>query len=202
MLGVARAKTVHCLLLAAALCAPFVLVAATHGVLAERAAIAAVGALLRLTQPLAPAGPKQPDGVQVAAGVVTPAAAALGSATAKAPQSSKRAAPSAKPKALFISAANVLALAKTAAQPSGSFVPKTELHPAGVRLLGVGALGIGVEDGDILVEALGFTPRSSGQIIGAIIEARAQRVRYLSGTLWRKGQTLRITVEQPYLDPA
>ncbi|HYJ11429.1 MAG TPA: hypothetical protein VEX18_20545, partial [Polyangiaceae bacterium] len=59
-------------------------------------------------------------------------------------------------------------------------------------------LGIGVQDGDILTEALGITPQSPGQLIGGIIEARAKQARYLSGTLWRRGQVLRITVEQPY----
>jgi hypothetical protein len=49
---------------------------------------------------------------------------------------------------------------------------------------------------------MGISPRTSGEIIGAIVEARARRVRALSGTLWRGGQTFRITVEQPYLDPA
>jgi hypothetical protein len=68
-----------------------------------------------------------------------------------------------------------------------------------LRLSGVAPLGIGVQDGDILIEALGMTPRSAGQVIGAIIEARSQKARALSGTLWRRGQTFRITVEQPYL---
>jgi hypothetical protein len=58
-----------------------------------------------------------------------------------------------------------------------------------------------VQDGDILIEALGVTPRAPGQVIGAIIEARAQHARFLSGTLWRRGQTFPITVEQPYLVP-
>ena len=35
--------------------------------------------------------------------------------------------------------------------------------------------------------------------VGNGLEARARQERWLSGTLWRAGQTLRITVEQPYL---
>jgi hypothetical protein len=108
----------------------------------------------------------------------------------------------AKPPALFVSASTVLQLSKSAARPQGSFVPQTSQHPAGLRLVGVGALGIGVQDGDILIDAMGISPRASGEIIGAIIEARARRVSALSGTLWRSGHTFRITVEQPYLDPA
>ena len=45
------------------------------------------------------------------------------------------------------------------------------------------ALGIGVQDGDILVEALGVQPRSPGQLIGAIIEARAQ-LGVVGSSLW------------------
>jgi hypothetical protein len=101
--------------------------------------------------------------------------------------------------ALFVSRAKVLALAQSAARPQGSFVPQTIDHPAGLRLTGVGGLGIGVSDGDILIEALGVTPRSAGQIIALVLQARAQKVPVLSGALWRRGQILRITVEQPYL---
>lgn len=105
------------------------------------------------------------------------------------------------PQALFVSASKVLSLAQSGARPSGAFVAKSSSHPAGLRLSGVAALGIGVQDGDILIEALGVAPRSPGQIIGAVLEARAGQARYLSGTLWRRGQTLRIVVEQPYLEP-
>jgi hypothetical protein len=101
-----------------------------------------------------------------------------------------------------VSAQSVLRLSKSGAQPSGSFVPRSEQHPAGIRLVGVAALGIGVQDGDILVDAMGIPARARGEIIGAIIEARARRVKALSGTLWRAGHTFTITVEQPYLDPA
>ncbi|MDF3067685.1 MAG: hypothetical protein K0R38_3286 [Polyangiaceae bacterium] len=104
-----------------------------------------------------------------------------------------------KPAALFVSRATVIQLAESAARPRGAFVPQTAEHPAGLRLAGVAALGIGVQDGDILIEALGIAPRAPGEIIGAVIEARAKNARFLSGTLWRRGDTFRITVEQPYL---
>jgi hypothetical protein len=106
--------------------------------------------------------------------------------------------PQSKPSALFVSGATVLKLAQTSARPRGSFVAASAQHPAGLQLTGVAALGIGVQDGDILIEALGMTPRAPGQVIGAIIEARAKQARFLSGTLWRHGQTFPITVEQPY----
>ena len=106
--------------------------------------------------------------------------------------------PAVKPSALFVSEATVIKLAQSAARPGGTFVVQSREHPAGIRLTGVAGLGIGVQDGDILIEALGIPPRSPGEIIGAIIEARAKQARFLSGTLWRQGKTFPITVEQPY----
>ncbi len=106
--------------------------------------------------------------------------------------------PRAKPPALFVSRATVLKLAQSSVRPSGSFVAQSAQHPAGLRLAGVAGLGIGLQDGDILIEALGIAPRAPGEIIGAILEARAKSARFLSGTLWRRGDTFRITVEQPY----
>ncbi|HYP87111.1 MAG TPA: hypothetical protein VEQ59_03145, partial [Polyangiaceae bacterium] len=102
------------------------------------------------------------------------------------------------PRALFVGRATVLKLAQSAARPRGSFVAPSAEHPAGLRLSGVAALGIGLQDGDILIEALGITPRAPGEIVGAIIQARAQHAASLSGTLWRRGQSFGITVEQPY----
>lgn len=103
------------------------------------------------------------------------------------------------PSALFVSQATVLKLAESAARPRGAFVGQTGEHPPGLRLSGVASLGIGLQDGDILIEALGIAPRGPGEVIGAIIEARARNARLLSGTVWRQGQTFRLTVEQPYL---
>jgi len=115
---------------------------------------------------------------------------------------SKRAATAGAVNALFVPQAKVLALAQTAARPQGSFVTATSEHPPGLLLTGVEGLGIGVNDGDILIEALGVTPRSPGQIIALVVQARARKAQFLSGVLWRRGQRLRITVEQPYLSGA
>jgi hypothetical protein len=186
-----------------ALVSPFVVVAKAQSAFADAVVNQAVAALVRATGTLAPVAPAAPQAA-VADTVVTFDAAAESAAfsAGKAPSPRSRAVTPAKPQALFVSAASVLQLSKSAARPQGTFVAQTPQHPAGLRLMGVAGLGIGVKDGDILVDAMGMTPRSSGEIIGAIIQARAQRVRYLSGTLWRSGQTFRITVEQPYLDPA
>jgi hypothetical protein len=162
---------------------------------------AGVGVLLRLSAPLAHAvapaaveGEVPPVEVQVVDDLAV-------TATKGEPRRGARRAPN-KPSAIFLSAGRVLDLAKGQVRPSGRFVAATQGHPGGLLLTGVAPLGIGLQDGDVLLEALGSAPTSPGQVIGAIIEARAQRAAYLSGTIWRRGQTFRITVEQPYLAAA
>jgi hypothetical protein len=185
------------LTLAAALGAPFVVVVrAGHAALAPLTEIT-VAALLRLTAPLAVpvALPPPASGAEVEVAVGEPTQLAV----QRSPKSVRaRKAPTKAPSALFVSRAKVLALAQSAARPRGSFVAKTALHPAGLQLSGVAALGIGLQDGDILIEAMGIAPRASGEIVGAVVEARARRAEALSGTIWRRGQTFRITVQQPY----
>jgi hypothetical protein len=186
------------LCLAVALGAPFLLVGGAARRLVEPLTHAAVEALLRVSAPLQAAPsepPAQPFDDEVEAG----APVFLSASGKGAKGRGRRAAPAAKPSAVFVSEAAVLKLAQGSARPQGSFVTQSSTHPAGLRLTGVAALGIGVQDGDILIEALGVTPQSPGQVIGAVIEARARHARYLSGTLWRRGQTFSITVEQPYL---
>lgn len=180
---------------------PFVLVA--HGVSGLVAPLTSsiVTALVRVTAPLAAPPPPAPapetDATEPIADA--PLEVSFEVATKSLAQRAAKPRPPTKPHALFVSEATVLKLAQSAARPRGSFVAKSSEHPAGLRLSGVAALGIGVQDGDILIEALGITPRTPGEIIGAIIEARAKQARLLNGTLWRQGQTFSITVEQPYL---
>ncbi|HKY40548.1 MAG TPA: hypothetical protein VJN18_31655 [Polyangiaceae bacterium] len=186
--------------LSAALALPFALLAWQVAALVEPLAQGAAGALLQLSAPLRADSRSEPEPFGLSTYAEEPAIAA---ATKQAPpRGAKAAARTKAPAALFVSAATVLKLSRGTARPQGAFVAATATHPAGLRLSGVAPLGIGIEDGDILIEALGVEPRSPGQIIGAIIEARARQARYLGATLWRRGQTFRIVVEQPYLDPA
>lgn len=181
---------------------PFVLVATTVSGFVDPLSRVVVEALLHASAPLqAPVAaivPAEPPATAEAPALTGAVLAAPG----KGPERRAAPRPAQAPSSLFISAEKVLHLSRSAARPQGTFVAATPTHPAGLRLSGVAGLGIGVQEGDILVEALGVTPRSAGQIIGAIIEARAKQARYLSGSIWRRGQTLRITVEQPYLSPS
>jgi hypothetical protein len=203
MAGVSTRRLIGAVLALMGLAVPFPLVAHAAERLVEPWSAKTVSLLLRVTAPLraedaavlepqADAFEAEPDGAVVEA---------TGKARLTKGGARRWQKPSlgAKPtSALFVSQATVLKLAQTTARPQGSFVAETAEHPAGLRLVGVAALGIGVQDGDILIEALGITPRSPGQVIGAIIEARSHKAAALSGTLWRHGQLIRITVEQPY----
>jgi hypothetical protein len=178
---------------------PFAGAAWAVGGLVEPLSRATVDSLLRLTSPLQiELAPETEDAV--AAATVSSEPVVPAATKAPSPRGPQVVRPQA-PQALFIASSTVLKLAQGSGRPRGAFVAKSSLHPAGLRLSGVAALGVGLQDGDILIEALGVSPRSPGQIIGAIIEARAKQARYLSGTLWRRGQTFRIVVEQPYVEP-
>jgi hypothetical protein len=181
--------------------APFVIAAQLASGLVAPLTSTIVAALVRVTAPVTVLPAPEPEADELDPVAAAPLELSFEVATKSPAQRVAKARPPAKPSALFVSEATVLRLAQSAARPRGSFVAQSPEHPAGLRLSGVAALGIGVQDGDILIEALGITPRAPGQIIGAIIEARAKQARFLSGTLWRQGQTFAITVEQPYLQP-
>jgi hypothetical protein len=196
MRGVSPPRLVRALLGSLALGAPFALVAHAGSGLVAPITHAAVSALLCIATPLSATNSRP---TAVAEDVIVQESATI-EAASKAPiHRGAKPGVKAKPTALFVSEATVLRLAQSSARPHGSFVPASPLHPAGLRLSGVAALGIGLQDGDVLIEALGITPHAPAEIIGAIIEARAKQARLLSGTIWRQGQTFRITVEQPYL---
>ncbi len=99
---------------------------------------------------------------------------------------------------LRISRAQVLALAARHAIPQAVPVKATAYHPAGLLLRGVSALGVGLEDGDVLTEAAGQKASSVGVVIGIVLAARARQSPEISGRIYRAGAPFQVTVEQPY----
>lgn len=104
------------------------------------------------------------------------------------------------PKGLFVSAEKVLGLARAGARPLAIPVGASGARPAGLLLTGVGGLGVGLRDGDILTHALGQPAVSEEGVVGAIIRARGAREPQLSGRVWRDGRSFALVVAQPYLD--
>lgn len=101
---------------------------------------------------------------------------------------------------VFVSAATVLRLAQASAMPRAVAVGPEGARPAGLRLIGVSGLGIGMRDGDVLTSVLGARVGAAGEVVSRVIAARARRAREISGEFWRNGVAGTIVVEQPYLD--
>jgi hypothetical protein len=99
---------------------------------------------------------------------------------------------------VFVSADTVLGLASRGVVPRAVPVAASGSRPAGLRLIGVAALGIGLRDGDILTHVLGAPAGSVAAVIEAVVRARAGNARVISGTFWREGRSLSLAVEQPY----
>jgi hypothetical protein len=114
-------------------------------------------------------------------------------------QAGKHAKPVAAP-VIFVSQKTVLGLATSGARPHGAPAPATAVRPAGLRLLGVAALGIGLLDGDVLTRAVGAPALSTGAVIQAVLAARARHAPVLEGEVWRGDRRYLLRVEQPYLD--
>jgi hypothetical protein len=103
-------------------------------------------------------------------------------------------------KGIFVSAATVLKLASRGGRPRGTPVKAHGARPAGLRLTGVSALGIGLEDGDVLTRALGRPALSAGSVVESVIVARSKRAKVLDGEFYRGNDRYVIQVEQPYLE--
>jgi hypothetical protein len=97
-----------------------------------------------------------------------------------------------------ISANQVLALAARRAMPQAVHVRATAQHPAGLMLRGVSALGVGLQDGDVLTEAAGQKATSVATVVGIVLAARGRQVPEISGRFYRGWVPFGLSVEQPY----
>lgn len=183
----------------------FALGAWTSARAAERAgadaalALSSVAVLARAGDATPPSAP-EPELAVIPTEFELPAApGALAAPPSKTRTQGKKAHPSATP-VVFVSQKTVLGLANSGARPRGVFVPANAVRPAGLRLLGVGALGIGVQDGDVLTRALGQSVTATGAVIQAVLVARAHHAAVLEGEFWRGAQRFILRVEQPYVE--
>lgn len=102
--------------------------------------------------------------------------------------------------ALFVSAEKVIHLSRQASVPASRYVPAQGQRPAGLQVAGVGGLGIGVRDGDVLTKVAGADARSSSAVISTVLKLRAQKAKAISGEFWRGQERWTIVFEMPYLD--
>lgn len=102
--------------------------------------------------------------------------------------------------ALFVSAEQVIRLSRQASVPASRYVPAQGQRPAGLQVAGVGGLGIGVRDGDVLTKVAGAEARSSAAVISTVLKLRAQKAKAISGEFWRGQERWTIVFEMPYLE--
>jgi hypothetical protein len=177
---------------------PFVVLFATWGSarVADRAGsvmagmLGVVAGLLKVP----PTPEEDPDVVPVSgnqANDLAPAKASSGKKTSR----SKRPTPA---KVLFVSADTVLKIASKKVQLRGVPVARDGARPAGLRLVGVSALGVGLLDGDVLTRALGKPVMSRSEVVSAVLSARARQEKVLEGEFYRGTERWVLRVEQPY----
>jgi hypothetical protein len=102
---------------------------------------------------------------------------------------------------IFIGKDTVLRLARAGTVPGATPVAATKTRPGGLALSGVGALGLGLSDGDILTEVDGQPVRSEGQVVGLVVGARSRHAEQVSAVVFRTGAGERwsLVVAMPYL---
>jgi hypothetical protein len=105
------------------------------------------------------------------------------------------------PKAVsvLVRRSRVRAAAQAGIRPSGSPVPATTFRSAGLALIGVGGIGVGLRDGDVLTRAGGTPARSDAAIVGAVTAALQRGHPAISAEVWRGTQRIIVTVELPKL---
>lgn len=177
---------------------PALAVSAWSGACADRWGIGIAAWLVALT-PTLPASPEQEASAESAEQEFSSDGAPTVRLVAADSKHSRAARPRATPKqGIRISSAQVLALASRRAMPSAVFVKASAEHPAGLLLGGVSALGVGLQDGDILTEAAGQKATSVAQVVGIVLAARSRQASEISGRFYRGGVPFSVTVEQPY----
>lgn len=98
---------------------------------------------------------------------------------------------------LRVTAEQVLRLAERGAAPTA--VPVRDPAVPGLALVGVSGLGLGLQDGDRLTHVQGQPVSAVSQVVGLVLAARARHAPVIHGQLWRRGQVVALSVEQPYL---
>jgi hypothetical protein len=106
-----------------------------------------------------------------------------------------RVAKAAPRKRIFVGPDLVQKATAPAARPRAQFVARSEQHPAGVAFQSAGALEGTVRTGDILVQAEGQPIASFEQLVAIVGKSYERRTKYVTGRLWRRGETYDVTVE-------
>jgi hypothetical protein len=101
-------------------------------------------------------------------------------------------------RSILIGEQTILRLANAGVIPQAVAVSKEGARPSGLQLAGVGAMGVGLQDGDVLYQVAGVSVSNDVQVAEIVRAARDRQVRSISARIWRNGQTLALIVGMPY----
>jgi hypothetical protein len=102
---------------------------------------------------------------------------------------------------IYVGKDAVLRLVRAGVVPSGQPVAASSSRPAGILLSGVGALGIGLVDGDILTEVEGRPVRTEAQVVGMVLAARSRHAEQMSAVIWRASEATDNGGAHPHAHP-
>lgn len=103
-------------------------------------------------------------------------------------------------KGLRVNRATILQLARQRVIPRGEPVQGEHAVPSGIRLSGVSAFGVGVQDGDVLTHVSGMPVADTAQVIGAVLGALNRKQEQISARFWRNGEPWALVVELPQVE--
>lgn len=130
-------------------------------------------------------------------------------AEAASERSSERSAPTSGRRAeevtvggLFVPRRRLMAIVEAGARPSSAgYAPATAWRPAGTVLAGVGGLGVGLRDGDVVTRVGGAQATSPNAVVGAVGAALRRQAPAIDAEVWRDRHRISLTVELPKLRP-
>ncbi len=100
--------------------------------------------------------------------------------------------------AVFIGHDTMLRIVNERAVPDGRPVPRAGQRPAGIQLLGVTPMGLGMQDGDILTDVEGRSVTSEAAVVGAVVAALSRHAPTIQARFFRAGRPWMLVVEIPY----
>ncbi len=101
------------------------------------------------------------------------------------------------PAGVLVRRERVLSVARAGIRPSGSPVAAVPWRPRGLALAGVGMIGVGLRDGDVVTKVGGTPATSDGAVVGAVTAALRKGHPALTAEVWRGLQKIIVTVELP-----
>jgi hypothetical protein len=102
---------------------------------------------------------------------------------------------------IYVGKDTVLRLSRIGVVPTGQPIAASSNHPGGILLSRVGALGIGLVDGDVLTEVEGRPVRTEGEVVAMVLAARSRHAERMAAVVWRAGRAQAEQTTHPHAPP-